>query len=93
MPVISASDPEVPRNSIGCQVEGGWVELISSCCYGSMVTFLGPDSGLFPKAGLCHSRKGERKPPEVGFGSTNEEQVNLEHGREFFSDDGPRNRC
>ena len=58
-----------------------------------MVTFLGPDGGLFPKAGLGHSRKGERKPPEVGFGSTSEKQVNLEHGREFFSDDGPRNWC
>ena len=70
VPVISASDPEVLRNSVGYQVEGGRMELISSCCYESMVTFLGPDGGLFPKAGLGHSRKGERKPPEVGFGST-----------------------
>ena len=70
MPVISASDPEVLRNSVGYQVEGDRMELISSCCYESMVTFLGPDGGLFPKAGLGHSRKGERKPPEVGFGST-----------------------
>lgn len=57
MPVISASDPEALRNSVGYQVEGGWVELISSCRCESMVTFVGADGGLSPKAGLGHSGK------------------------------------